>query len=62
MDKLLSALPLLGCLLMCPLMMVVMMRGKGSKESTQRPDETAHLQAEVDQLRSELSQRDDATH
>ena len=61
MDKLLAALPLLGCLLMCPLMMIFMMRGKSSEDTTPGSDEAAKLRAEVDQLRSELSQRDDAT-
>lgn len=61
MNKLISVLPLLGCLLMCPLMMVLMMRGSRSKDTSPNPNEAAQLRAEVDQLRRELSQRDEAT-
>ena len=61
MDKIFAVLPLLGCVIGMPLMMVMMMRGKGSKDTAPRSEETAQLRAEVDQLRSELSQRDDAT-
>jgi len=60
MDKILPALPALGCIVGMPLMMVVMMR-RGTRNATPSSGETAKLRAEVDQLRGELSQRDDAT-
>ena len=40
---------------------VRMMRG-GKKQTGPSSDEAAKLRAEVDQLRDELTQRDDATH
>ena len=60
MNRILLALPALGCIVGMPLMMAVMMRGS-RKETGPSSDKTAKLRAEVDQLRDELSQRDDAT-
>ena len=59
MDKLLVALPALGCAIGMPLMMVLMMRGSRSRDATPRHDETAELRNEIAQLRDELAPRDD---
>ena len=60
MDKL---LPALGCVIGMPLMMVVMMRGRGSKAQAPQNDdasgEAAQLRAEVQQLRREVADRGD---
>jgi hypothetical protein len=61
MASLVSVLPLLGCLLMCPLMMVFMMRGSRSKPVATNADESAELQASratINELQSELANRD----
>ena len=60
MDKIVYALPALGCVVGMPLMMFIMMRGGRSKPATPGASEAAQLRAEVEQLRGELSQRSDA--
>jgi len=63
MDKLLTALPALGCVIGMPLMMVFMMRGKGSQRHAPHDDdasgEAARLRAEVQELRREVADRGD---
>ena len=62
MDKLLAALPALGCVIGMPLMMVFMMRGRGSQAQAPQDDasgEAARLRAEVQQLRDEVADRGD---
>jgi hypothetical protein len=61
MDKLLTALPALGCVIGMPLMMVIMMRGRGSHDNAPQNDasEAAQLRAEVHQLRKEVADRGD---
>ena len=62
MDKLVSVLPAAGCMLvMCPLMMAMMMRGRSRDKPQQQsaPDERARLRAEVQELRGQLSHDDD---
>ena len=58
MDKL---LPVLGCVIGMPLMMVVLMRGRSSQAQPRQNDdaaaEAAQLRAEVQQLRREMSDR-----
>ena len=60
MDKIVYALPALGCVVGMPLMMFIMMRSGRSKPAAPGPNEAAQLRAEVEQLRGELSQRSDA--
>ena len=62
MNKLLTVLPAAGCMLvMCPLMMALMMRGRSRDKAQPQsaPEETARLRAEVQQLRDQLSHDDD---
>ncbi len=62
MNKLLTLLPAAGCMLvMCPLMMMVMMRGRSNGTAPPKADvdEATQLRAEVQQLRNELSDHDD---
>ena len=62
MDKLLLALPALGCVIGMPLMMVFMMRVGGSRSKAPQNDaseEAARLRAEVQQLRNEVADRGD---
>ena len=62
MDKLLLALPALGCVIGMPLMMVLMMRVGSSHSKAPQNDasaEAARLRAEVQQLRDEVADRGD---
>ena len=45
MNKLVAALPFLGCVIGMPLMMAVVMRGSRSKDTAPSPNETAQLRA-----------------
>ena len=71
MDHIRTALPILGCLLACPLMMIICMRGISKKDGCATdtadpsrlltPEHLAHLQAQradLDRMIGELVQPD----
>ena len=43
------------------LVMAIVMRGARPKDQARRPDETANLRRQIDELRDEVSRRDDVT-